>query len=89
MTAPSPAGGAGAASAALDGDKPDPFEFDDDEVQSLRDNFDPGPWIQDRSGWLLLRCDSVTGREIADEDEWPFDDQAYLYRHTDASAERP
>ena len=34
MTAPPPVGGAGAASAALDGDKPDPFEFDDDEVQS-------------------------------------------------------
>lgn len=51
--------------------------LDEEDLTDLRDRFDPGPWLDDRDEWLLVRCSAITGRRVTGTTEWPFSEQAY------------
>jgi nitroimidazol reductase NimA-like FMN-containing flavoprotein (pyridoxamine 5'-phosphate oxidase superfamily) len=52
--------------------------LEEDDLTYLRSRFDPGPWLDDRDAWLLVRCSAITGRRVTGTTEWPFSEHAYL-----------
>jgi nitroimidazol reductase NimA-like FMN-containing flavoprotein (pyridoxamine 5'-phosphate oxidase superfamily) len=45
----------------------------DDEIDAVRAHFDPSPWAPGRTEWLVVKCERVTGRAVAEpDDEWVF-----------------
>jgi nitroimidazol reductase NimA-like FMN-containing flavoprotein (pyridoxamine 5'-phosphate oxidase superfamily) len=53
--------------------------LDEGDVAPLRDHFDPEPWVPDRNEWLVVKCSSITGRQLVSEGgEWPFHSAGYL-----------
>lgn len=53
-------------------------QLDEDDLTYLRTRFDPGPWLDDRDAWLVVRCRAITGRRVTGSAEWAFSEHAYL-----------
>ena len=53
--------------------------IDDADVALIGEEIDPGPWVADRSSWLVVRPTAITGRRLrATDGEWAFSLRAYL-----------
>lgn len=53
--------------------------LDHNEIEMLRKRFDPKPWPQfERSSWLAIKPQIVTGRRLRSVDQWSLPSEAYL-----------